>query len=111
MALGYFPIIKIMSRSNLNYTRTEVTIYHFIGDYTEFEWAIKSFYGKCFANILGIAFVFGMYCHGCIAKLCFWACCGKFEWAILKVIEWAFFVFILYFYIGKAGATPCAVVY
>ena len=66
MALTYFEVVRIVSRSNLNYTCTKFHIYIAILNHRDFTLYYRKPY--CLALKIGISLILWIYRYSCISK-------------------------------------------
>ena len=77
MALTYFEVVRVVSRSNLNYTCTKFHIYVAILNHRDFTLCNRKPY--CLALKVGISFILWVYRYSCISKHGLRTCGGKFK--------------------------------
>src|SRR5680860_266674 len=111
MTLGSFPIIQIMSWSNLDHPCSELRIYHFVSDNLEFKLAVYTFSFDDFPDPFRVAFVIRMNSDSGISKFGFWTGSGDCKWAVFHIIERRLFLLVVDFYVSESGMVCSAVVY
>ena len=77
MAFTYFEVVRVVSRSNLNYTCTKFHIYIAILNYRDFTLCYRK--PNCLPLKIGISLILGIYRYSCISKHCLRTGGGKFK--------------------------------
>ena len=80
MTETYLEVIRIVSRSDLNYARTKVHFNIVIG-YDRYLTVYDRQY-NCLADESRVTLVLGIYCNSGIAEECLGTCCGKLQIAV-----------------------------
>ena len=115
VSLTYFPVVRVVGRSNLYHTSSKFHINIIICD----NWNFFSCERKLqhFSNDRLIAFILRIYGNGSITKESFRTSCCNFNLSasisifIIKVIHCPLSIFVVYFIISKSSTTARTPVY
>ena len=113
MTLSYLKVIRVMRRSDLNYTGTEIDINIIVGNNGDLTTYKRK--DQHLADDILISLVLGIYCYSSITEKCLGSCSSKLDITaavlerITKVPEMTCLIFVLNLGIGygcKAMRTP-----